>query len=761
MSRFFAPTIRLLRNAALASLLLGGTAAQAIEQDDLLPVDEAFALSAEATTRDAVEVRFAIADGYYLYRHRTAVEVLEGGLKANPLQLPDGQKHTDEFFGEVETYRDSLVATLTGAAADDTTTLRLRVKYQGCADLGICYPPQAREVTIALPPAPAGDASAALPPVAGLLSGGRISGLLSTSTSGGDTGLTATGSAGLPLPDTEAYRLEAVTDGPDRIVVRFTIAPGYYLYRDKTTFAAQSDRGALVRPGEWPAARTHSDEYFGEQAVYDDEVLVPLDVIRTQAGADTLRLTVGFMGCQENGVCYPPLKRVLTVDLADAPANADAPSAEGATSATTSPGASRAADGIGLFAALAFALFGGLILNLMPCVLPILSLKALGLAGSGESQAKARSHALWYTAGVVLSFAALGGLALALREAGLALGWGFQLQQPAVVGGLALLMFAVGLSLSGVFNLGGGLANVGGALTQKSGPAGDFFTGVLAVVVAAPCTAPFMGAALAYAFAASPIVAIGVFVALGIGLALPFLAIGFVPGLAQRLPKPGAWMDTLKQVLAFPMYLTAVWLVWVLAKQRGADAVGWVLGGAVLLALGLWAWEQARFKSPTMRAFAIVIATLGVAALWPVQQLPSAREAAAAAGTNASANAPSQPAADGSVPYSAEALAALRTEGRVVFVNMTADWCVSCKANERAVLSTDAFTSAREAANAVYMKGDWTDVDPAITAYLQQYGAVGVPFYAVYPASGGEPEILPNLLTTGIVETALAKAAAK
>ena len=329
-------------------------------------------------------------------------------------------------------------------------------------------------------------------------------------------------------------------------------------------------------------------------------------------------------------------------------------------------------------------------------------------------------------------------------------------------------MFAVGLSLSGVFNLGGGLANVGGALTQKSGPAGDFFTGVLAVVVAAPCTAPFMGAALAYAFAAPPAVAIGVFAALGVGLALPFLAIGFVPGLAKRLPKPGAWMDTLKQVLAFPMYLTAVWLVWVLAKQRGADAVGWVLGGAVLLALGLWAWETARFKSAALRAFALAIAAAGVAVLWPVQQLPSARELAAAEAASlggeasaSSAVAPSaaQPAADGSVPYSADALAALRAQGRVVFVNMTADWCVSCKANERAVLSTDDFAAAREAANAVYMKGDWTDVDPAITAYLQQYGAVGVPFYAVYPAGGGEPRILPNLLTRGIVEDALAKAA--
>ena len=770
MSRLPAPILRLLRASALASLLFGVASAQALEQDDLLPVDEAFALSASAAARDTVSVRFAIAEGYYLYRHRTSVEVLDGGFNAGPLVLPAGEKHTDEFFGEVETYRGALEATLPGTADAATTTLRLRVKYQGCADLGICYPPQAREVTVTLPAASAEAAApiagSRLPPAAGLLSGGRSSGLLSGSASlgptpGTDAGLTATGAAGLPLPDTEAYRVEAVTDGSNRIVVRFTIAPGYYLYRDKTTFAAQSERGAVVRPGEWPAARTYSDEYFGEQAVYFDEVLVPLEVIRTQAGADTLQLTVGFMGCQENGVCYPPLKRVLSVDLADAPARADAPSAEGAVPAPANPGASRAADGIGLFAALGLALLGGLILNLMPCVLPILSLKALGLAGSGESEAKARSHALWYTAGVVLSFAALGGLALALREAGLALGWGFQLQQPAVVGGLALLMFAVGLSLSGVFNLGGGLANVGGALTQKSGPAGDFFTGVLAVVVAAPCTAPFMGAALAYAFAASPIVAIGVFVALGIGLALPFLAIGFIPGLAQRLPKPGAWMDTLKQVLAFPMYLTAVWLVWVLAKQRGADAVGWVLGGAVLLALGLWAWEQARFRSAALRAFALAIAVIGVAALWPVQQLPSAREAAAAAGADASAGEPSQTAADGSVPYSADALAALRAEGRVVFVNMTADWCVSCKANERAVLSTDAFAAARDGANAVYMKGDWTDVDPAITAYLQQYGAVGVPFYAVYPAGGGEPEILPNLLTIGMVETALTKAAAK
>ena len=330
--------------------------------------------------------------------------------------------------------------------------------------------------------------------------------------------------------------------------------------------------------------------------------------------------------------------------------------------------------------------------------------------------------------------------------------------QPLVVGALSLLMFAIGLSLSGVFTLGGGLAGLGQSLAARSGPAGDFFTGMLAVVVAAPCTAPFMGAALAYAFAAPAGVALGVFVALGLGLALPFLAIGFLPALAARLPKPGAWMDRLKQFLAFPMYLTAVWLVWVLAKQRGADAVGWLLGGAVLLAFGLWAWEAARYRSAALRALALAIAAAGVAVLWPVQQLPAARASTAAGG---GAIAASQPAADGSVPYSAEALASLRAEGRVVFVNMTADWCVTCKANERAVLATEAFRAARERTGAVYLKGDWTNVDPAITAYLAEHGAVGVPFYAVYPADGGAPEVLPNLLTSGLVEAALARAAAR
>ena len=697
------------------------TVTPAATQEDLLPIESAFVLSATAPERGRIELNWQIAEGYYLYRHRITVAPVTSDFKANPLDLPEGKTHQDEFFGEVQTYRGSLTAIQTGAAASGVERVQLVVGYQGCADIGICYPPHWQTLTVALP----AEATPASRPALLSLDRPAAGGLFSAP---GDA------RAALPLPETEAYRVEAVADGPERIVVRFVSAPGYYLYRDKTTFAVAGEDGGTVIPGEWPEAQTRQDEYFGEQAVYFDEVLLPLRVQRSRADAQVLRLQVGFMGCQDGGICYPPMRREIRVELPAAPA--------GEVAAT--PSSWRA-----LLGALFAALLGGLILNLMPCVLPVLALKALGLASSGESPAKARAHALWYTAGVVLSFTALGAVALALREAGLALGWGFQLQQPVVVAGLALLMFAIGLSLSGVFQIGGSLAGVGQSLTRSSGPAGDFFTGVLAVVVAAPCTAPLMGAALAYAFAAPTAAALGVFIALGVGLSLPFLAIGFVPALGQWLPRPGAWMDTLKQALAFPMYLTAVWLVWVLAKQRGADAVGWVLGGAVVLALGLWLGEFARYRPVALRLLAGALALAGLAALWPIHQLASAHVAPAQAGVEAR---------DGSQPWSAATLARLRAEGRVVFVNMTADWCVTCKANEKTVLATDAFAESLRQADAVYLKGDWTDVDPAITGYLREHGAVGVPFYAVYPAGGGEPVVLPNLLTPGIVSEALAAA---
>jgi len=380
----------------------------------------------------------------------------------------------------------------------------------------------------------------------------------------------------------------------------------------------------------------------------------------------------------------------------------------------------------------------------MPCVLPILSLKALGLAQSGESRQHARSHALWYTAGVLTAFAAVGGLVAALRAAGEAAGWGFQLQQPAFVAALAYLMFAVGLSLSGVYTLGGGIG--GGLAAARSGPAGDFLTGVLACVVASPCIAPFMGPALAYAFAAPAARGLLVFLVLGLGLALPFLLIGLVPALARRLPRPGAWMETLKQLLAYPMYLTAVWLLWVLGRQRGVDAVALVLAGATLLALALWWFERARWRGPRpVQAAALLLAALALAPVWGVTRLEPPGVAAQA---------------DGAVPYSPEALDRLRAENRVVFVNMTADWCVTCKANERNVLARDGFRELLQRTGAVYMKGDWTNADPRITAFLEEHKAVGVPLYVVY-GPGAPPAVLPPVLTPAIVQDALLRAAAR
>ena len=753
------PTLLLL---FLASLLAPAASA-AITQDDLLPVDEAFVLTATAPARDRIEIRWKITDGYYLYRHRTGVEA-DAGFAAQPLQLPKGKAYRDEFFGDVETYRGELVATLPGRPASGTDSVSLKIKYQGCADAGICYPPQTRTLKVALPPA-AGDAFVPL-------GGGALAGNLLGQTP--QAGMDA-----LPLPEEQAFAFEAIAFNGNELLLRFTPARGYYVYRDRTSMALEGAQGVSLQAPRWPKGNAHRDEHFGDVTVYFDQAEVPVPLKRDRADAVTATLRVTFQGCQTDGICYPPMTRrvklaipsgtVTPASTPDTPAPATvappptATTPVDATPDTTTSAASIATDvertrppeevlarnprgTSSLLVALALALTGGLILNLMPCVLPILSLKALSLAESGREGGDARRRALWYTAGVLVSFVAVGALAIALRAAGQALGWGFQLQQPWVVGLLAYVMFAVGLSLSGVFAIGHRLAGTGHGLASRRGPVGDFFTGVLAVVVASPCTAPFMGVALAYAFTAPTPLALLVFAVLGLGLALPFLLIGFVPALASRLPRPGAWMDTLKQVLAFPMYLTAVWLLWVLGKQRGIDAVGLALVGLVLLALGLWWFQRARFApAPLQRALALALAVSALVPLAMLHRLPA--EIAAA------------PTTEGHAAYSAERLAALRAEGRIVFVDMTADWCVTCKANEKAVLDTPAFRELLATHDAVMMTGDWTNVDPAITAFLEAHGAVGVPLYVMYPRGGGAGEVLPTVLTQDGMRRAFERAA--
>ena len=780
------------RVAALCALLVLSLPAWAVSEKDLLPVDEAFGLTAQARDRDRVEISWKIAPGYYLYRHRTTVKA-EAGFDAEALQLPAGKKHHDDFFGEVETYRERLTGVLPGKAADGTDTVTLEVRYQGCADAGVCYPPQKRTLQVKLPAggghttsAPPAAANAAASPFNNPLAGNSGSGLRLPGTST---------TQALPLPSERAFGFDAIVGDGNTVLLRFTPAPGYYLYRDRTSLALEGAPGIRADKPTWPAAKSHRDEHFGDVAVYFDQIDVPLPLRRSAAGATDATLVITFQGCQTDGICYPPMTRRVKLALPAGKVNAAAdevaqkteviaplpnrdkrgqgrsdagsqpmlirpnepaltvpgdtaatPDASADNAQRTPPPTAPAAAPGSLLVLLLFAVAGGLILNLMPCVLPILSLKVLGVAQSGESRQRARSHALWYTAGVLVAFAAIGALVIALRAAGQAAGWGFQLQHPWFIAALVYLMFAVGLSLSGVFTLGGTMGGVGQSLASRSGPVGDFFTGVLACVVASPCVAPFMGPALAYAFAAPGLQAMLVFLALGLGLALPFLLIGFVPSLARRLPRPGAWMETLKLVLAFPMYGTAIWLLWVLGKQRGVDAMALVLGGLVILSLALWWFERSRWRSQRVGGLLALLLTLG--ALYPIWGVTRMDPPAKAA----------QVASDNVVEYSPQMLDRLRQDNRVVFVNMTADWCVTCKANERAVLGTNAFQDTLRRTNAVYMRGDYTNVDPQITAFLDEHKAVGVPLYVVY-GPGAPPTVLPTVLTQALVEEALLRTA--
>lgn len=715
----------------LLALLVGVAPVHAQDGEDLLPVTEAYRLSADTATPGVLKLHWAIAPDYYLYRGRMKLTAGDGVTLGAP-KFPDGKKHHDEYLGDVEIYHHAIDASVPYTLAPGTSRLALSVQYQGCheVDPKICYPPHTEKLDL---PLPAGAAATGAGAAGGQSLGAALNRLGSTS------GTTAAATA--PLPAEQAFRFEALAQDPHRLLLRWSMPKGYYLYRDPTTLKLRDAAGLTLGEPAWPTGRAHHDPYFGDVTVYFDQVELPVTVEGDLAGRTQLTLQASFQGCQDGGLCYPLMTRTVSVELGDAAAGTNA------TPAPEPPPAGAAGGPLqtSLLAALLLAFGGGLVLNLMPCVLPVLSIKAVGLLESGVDRASARRHALAYTAGVLLSFAALGLGILALRAAGHALGWGTQLQQPLLVGVLALVMLAVGLSMSGVVQFGASLGNTGQALAARSGPAGDFFTGVLAVVVASPCTAPFMGSALAYAFAAPMLAALLVFLALGLGLALPFLAVGFVPALARLLPRPGRWMETLKQVLAFPMYLTAAWLAWVLANQRGADAVGLLLVAAVLLAMTLWWFERSRTRGSASRAMVAALALLTLVPLAYLARIPPPLRSAVAA--------------EGVVAYSPARLAELRQAGTPVFVDMTADWCVTCKANEHAVLDTDAFRALLARTGTVYMKGDWTDVNPTIAAFLEQYHSPGVPLYVVFPRDGSEGRKLPTVLTSSLVERALNAAA--
>jgi DsbC/DsbD-like thiol-disulfide interchange protein/cytochrome c biogenesis protein CcdA len=383
---------------------------------------------------------------------------------------------------------------------------------------------------------------------------------------------------------------------------------------------------------------------------------------------------------------------------------------------------------------LAGAFLGGVILNLMPCVFPVLAIKAMSVARLGIANRRAaRMQALAYAAGAITAMLLIGIALLMLRASGRSFGWGFEFQSPVFVTVMAWLVFVVGLSFAGFFEISAGrFGNIGTGIAARGDLLGSFATGLLAVAVATPCTAPFMGAALAAALAAPAPAALGVFAALGLGVALPFLVIGFIPGFGRLLPSPGAWMLVLRQLLAFPMFATAVWLLWVMTQEAGPAGALILAGGAVLLAFALW---LLRFRGILPRVLAVAAAVL-VLSLLP-RIVPSQ-----AAGTSLVA---------GSVPFSEAKLAALRAAGTPVLVDMSAAWCITCLANEDVALEPAAMRRDFTARHITLMVGDWTNRNPGITRYLAAHGRDGVPLYVYYPPDHRRPVILPQILTPGIV----------
>jgi thiol:disulfide interchange protein/DsbC/DsbD-like thiol-disulfide interchange protein len=391
---------------------------------------------------------------------------------------------------------------------------------------------------------------------------------------------------------------------------------------------------------------------------------------------------------------------------------------------------------------LALAFLAGTILNLMPCVFPILAMKVLAFA-EGAHHERPHHHALSYVAGVLTAFTALGGVLIGLRDASTASGWGFQFQYPAFVAGTACLLFAIGLNLSGVFQVGTSLAGAGHHLTRRAGLAGSFCTGLLAVVVATPCTVPFMGAAVAAALTAPSITGLLIFLAMGAGMAAPYPALVSVPGLSRLMPRPGIWMERLRQALAFPMYAAVAWLTWVISEQAGPNGVLATATALVLTGFAAWAFGVAQTSFIKGRrigltaggvALAVAVFALHGIAARPLELTPTAA------------------AADSFTP---ERLAALRSQGRPVFVDMSAAWCITCLVNEHVTLDAPAVRQAFATKDVVFLRGDWTRRDSGITAFLHRFQRDGVPLYVYYPAGSGRPVLLPQILTQSIVLKAL------
>lgn len=549
------------------------------------------------------------------------------------------------------------------------------------------------------------------------------------------------------------WSVKAWRDGPR--VLLFAVAP---------TSARNTLRGAYLIPDS-----TGVLEHAAPQrvALSGDTLVLAMTVARGFADS-----TSRFAGVLLHNVTSPATSTQIDVALAHAPpsgasdliAMLDGPAAASTGGAALAVGTASTANAnanaqsladvatadIGIWLALALAFVGGLILNLMPCVFPVLSVKILSFVergGENDGGIAARKHAMVFTLGVLVTFWTLAGALLALRAGGAQLGWGFQLQSPAVVTVLALVVFALALNLSGVFAMGMSLTRLGGVGSGER-YSDSFLTGLLAVVVATPCTAPFMGAALGYALTQHAVVGLLVFTALGLGLAAPYMVLASSPALLRKLPRPGPWLETFKQLLAFPLYATVVWLLWVLGRQAGTDQVTMVLLVSIMVALAGWlagrAQNAGRAVASTVSLALLLLTIAGGGFVIASQPVSTPTASATPAGWE---------------PWSAARVTAARDSGHAVFVDFTAAWCLSCQVNERVALHTNAVERAFSDRKVVLLRADWTSRNAEITAVLASFGRSGVPLYVMYPAKTTAPaELLPAVLTPGVVVSAVQRA---
>ncbi|TCW16852.1 thiol:disulfide interchange protein DsbD [Raoultella sp. BIGb0138] len=408
-----------------------------------------------------------------------------------------------------------------------------------------------------------------------------------------------------------------------------------------------------------------------------------------------------------------------------------------------------------MITAMLAAFMGGIILNFMPCVFPVISLKALGLLRHPDNAASARREGLAFLLGVMITMMALAGILLAARAGGLAVGWGFQLQSPLVIALLALVILGAALNLLGVFEVGLAAQRVGALEMGRGAFIRSALTGALAIIVATPCAAPFMASAIGYALVQPPATALAVFFALALGFSAPFTLVSLFPALATLLPRPGAWMDILKRVLAFPMFGAYAWLVWVLAQQAGSGALATLLAASVVLSFAAWLYgiaQQRRYQGKGHKVLFGVTAALALAVIAPLVGLIDPDSAQPGARTSADVAAEK---------WTPQAVESRRGHGQAIFVNFTASWCITCQVNEKTSLSTQAVKEALAKTGTLYMIADSTKFNPDVDDALNQFGQGGLPLYVVYPADGGPPKVLPQVLTPGIVVNALNQATSK